>query len=319
MTIISMMNNRIDFSHLVAFEKAAQHGNFTRAAQELGLSQPALSHRIHLLEESLGRPLFTRRHKGVRLTSDGEILHEAVAPSLARIREAMDRLRGRDATARIRISLDFAFGTLWLMPRLIRHGLADDGIDLQVTSGHRSVSRHMQDSDIAFVLADPAALPARAVRLFREAVIPVCSPAFLHEHPRAADPRGVLELPLIHNEVPVEGAWLTWSDWAAQNGLPWLPGGSQASFSTYQPVLQATLAGRGLALGWHGLVDDLLESGQLVAPVRVGAGSERWYVGMLSSPTPSPAAREFLAAIVRLVDAGSPAGGRDGAAAAQPR
>lgn len=318
MTIINTMNDSIDFSHLVAFEKAAQHGNFTRAARDLGLSQPALSHRVQLLEKSLGRTLFTRRHKGVRLTADGEALYEAVVPSLARIREAMDRLRGRDATARIRISLDFAFGTLWLMPRLIRHGLAGDGIDLQVTSGHRSVSRHMQDSDIAFVLADPATLPPRAVRLFREAVIPVCSPAFLEEHPRAADPRALLDLPLIHNEVPVEGAWLTWSDWAAQNGLPWLPGGSQASFSTYQPVLQATLAGRGLALGWHGLVDDLLESGQLVAPVRAGARSERWYVGMLSSPKPGPAAREFLAAIVKLVEAGPPAGERNAPASAQP-
>ena len=300
MIVISLMNDNIDFSHLIAFEKAAQNGNFTHAARQLGLSQPALSHRIGLLEETLGRRLFLRRHRGVALTADGEILYEAVTASLARIREVIDRFRRQDAHPRIRISLDFAFGTLWLMPRLTAHGLAADGIDLQINSGHRSPAEHLRDSDIAFVLADPAALPATAVRLFAESVVPVCTPDFLRDHPQAADPARLLELPLIHNETPADDAWLTWHDWATANGIAWLPTGSQASFTTYQLVLQATLAGRGLALGWHGLVDDLLDTGQLVSPVDATAGSHRWYLAVLSGDAPGPAARGFLTAVARL-------------------
>jgi DNA-binding transcriptional LysR family regulator len=303
MIVINLMNDSLDFGQLVAFEKAARHGSFTRAARELGLSQPALSHRIHLLEASLGRPVFTRQHRGVRLTADGEILYDAVAPSLARIREAVDRVRRRDANPRLRIALDFALGGLWLMPRLTRTGLDADGIDLQIVSGHHSPARQMRDGDIAFVLADPATLPGHAIRLFREAVVPVCSPRFLEAHPVVSDPQRLLELPLIHNETPADDTWLTWPDWAAQNDLPWMPGGSQATFSTYPLVLQATLAGRGVALGWLGLVDDLLGSGQLVAPVKAGARSHRWYCAVRSGDTPGPAARAFLDAIERLAQA----------------
>lgn len=297
-----MTNDLLDFTHFVAFEKAAQAGNFTRAAEELGLSQPALSHRIRLLEDMLGRRLFVRRHKGVTLTDDGEALYEAVSASLTRIRYVVDRFRQENAKQRLRISLDFAFGTLWLMPRLTMNELALETIDLQINSAHLSPARHMRESDVAFVLADPADVPSHAVRLFPEAVVPVCSPAFLAEHPEAADITRLRDLPLNHNEQPKSGAWITWRDWGLANGLDWVPTGPQATFSTYQLVLQATMAGRGLALGWQGLIDDLLKSGQLVVPVQAPVQSSRWYYAVLSSVRPSPAATAFLTAIERLID-----------------
>lgn len=295
------MDDKFDFSHLVAFEAAARQGNFTRAGDTLGLSQPALSHRIRMLETSLGRRLFTRRHKGVSLTQDGETLFAAVTESLDRIREVIERFRRENANPRIRISLDFAFSTLWLMPRLIEHDLAPETIDLQVNSAHQPPLRHLQDSDIAFILADPAAMPTHAIRLIPEVVVPVCSPAFLQAHPDAEDPTRLASLPLIHNTAPAEGAWLTWRDWALQNDLAWHPTGAQSSFTMYQLVIQATLAGRGLALGWHGLVDDLLRAGQLVAPVAAEARSSRWYLAVLATDTPTPAVLDFLAAIKDLM------------------
>lgn len=292
-----MTNGEFDFSHLLAFEKAAETRNFTQAATALGLSQPALSHRIRLLEDSLGRRLFQRRHKGVALTGDGEVLYEAVRVSLARIRDVVERFRREGAHERIRISLDFAIGSLWLMPRLARAEHATDNIDLQIKSGHLAPADHIRDSDIAFVLADPRSVPADAIRLFAEEVVPVCSPAFLAAHPEAAEPERLLELPLIHNEAPTDDAWLSWRDWALASGLEWNPSGAQASFTAYQMVLQTALAGRGLALGWHGLVDDLLASGQLVTPVKTRAGSHRWYLAVLSGNPPPSAARALLAAI----------------------
>ncbi len=300
MTVINIMDDRISILQLTAFEAAVRHGSFTGAARELGLSQPALSHRIQLLESGLGRTLFTRRHRGVALTADGEILQAAVTPALARIREAVERLRSESRHPRVRISLDFAFGSLWLMPRLARYGLAPEAIDLQISSGHRTPARHLQDGDIAFVLADPAELPRGAHRLFREAAVPVCSPDFLARHPEAADAGGLLSLPLIHNGPLTVGTWLTWRDWAGQNGLDWRPAGPQSEFTTYPLVLQAALAGRGLALGWQGLVDDMLANGQLVTPCTAGARSSRWYCAVLADEVPA-AARDFLAAVARLV------------------
>lgn len=297
-----MANDSFDFSHLIAFEEAARQSNFTRAAETLGLSQPALSHRIGALEASLGRRLFTRRHKGVSLTRDGEILYEAVTQSLAGIRQVVAQFRNQDANPRIRISLDFAFSTLWLMPRLISHDLAPETVDLQINSVHQSPAQHLEDSDFAFVLADPADMPADAVRLFREEAVPVCSPAFLAAHPEAADPARLAELPLIHNDAPLEGSWLTWRDWATQQDLPWQPTGPQTGFTMYQLVLQAALAGRGLALGWYGLVDEFLRTGQLVVPVDAPALSTRWYLAVLCGDSPSAATRAFHAAVARLAE-----------------
>jgi len=292
-----MANDRVDLSQLAAFELAAQRGSFTQAARELGLSQPAFSHRMRALEDGVGRRLFARQHRGVTLTGDGEMLYEAVSTSLRRIRRVLDRFRQDEVNQRIRISLDFAFGALWLMPRLAASDLAPDNIDLQISSGHLSPSRHMQNSDIAFVLAEPEAVPAHAIKLFREEVVPICSPAFLEQHPEAVTPGAVLGLPLLHNVTPVSDAWMTWHDWATASGLDWAPTGSQSEFTTYQFVLQAVLAGRGLALGWHGLIDDLLRSGQVVVPVSARVRSRRWYLAVLCSD--APAAREFLEEIAR--------------------
>lgn len=299
-----MVNDDFDYAQFVAFEKAAETGNFTAAAAALGLSQPAFSHRIRLLEEKVGRRLFERRHRGVTLTPDGEMLHEAVSASLARIREVVDGFRQADAHRRIRLSMDFAFGAFWLMPRLADLGETLDAIDLQINSGHLSPERHFRDSDIAFVLALPEDLPAGAVPLFGEVVEPVCSPAFLAAHPEARDPERLLDLPLIHNDPPVPGAWLGWRDWAMECGLDWRPSGAQSWSSTYQIVLQAALAGRGLALGWRGLVDDLVASGQLVAPTGRPVTTRRAYHAVLPAPDPAPEILRLMQAIAKMAAGG---------------
>jgi DNA-binding transcriptional LysR family regulator len=295
-----MTNDNFDYAHFVAFEKAAETGNFTAAATALGLSQPALSHRIRLLEETVGRRLFERRHRGVALTPDGEVLFEAVSASLARIREVVEGFRQADANRRIRLSLDFAFGAFWLMPRLAQLGSELDGIDLQINSGHKTPERHLRDSDIAFVLAFPEDLPPGAICLFGEEVEPVCSPAFLAANPEARDPERLLALPLVHNDMPAPGAWLGWRDWAAASGIDWRPTGVQSSSSTYQIVLQSALAGRGMALGWRGLVDDMLASGQLVAPVNRPVRSRRGYHAVLAAPDAGNEVRALLDAIASL-------------------
>lgn len=299
-----MANDNFDYAQFVAFEKAVETGNFTAAATALGLSQPALSHRIRLLEETVGRRLFERRHRGVTLTPDGEVLYEAVSASLARIREVVDGFRQADVHRRIRLSMDFAFGAFWLMPRLAELGETLDAIDLQINSGHLSPERHFRDSDIAFVLALPEDLPAGAVPLFGEVAEPVCSPAFLAAHPEARDPDRLLGLPLIHNDPPVPGAWLGWRDWATECGLDWRPSGAQSWSSTYQIVLQAALAGRGLALGWRGLVDDLVASGQLVAPTGRPVATRRAYHAVLPAPDPAPEILRLMRAVAKMAAGG---------------
>ncbi len=294
------MNDHLDFSQLVAFEESAKNGSFTKAAQALGISQPALSHRIRLLEERVGRRLFLRQHKGVSLTGDGEVLYDAVTASLDRIRRVVDRFRQEDAHQRIRISLDFAFGSMWLMPRLTANDLLPESIDLQISSAQLSPERHMRDGDVAFILARPEDVPDHAIRIFEEAVTPVCAPRFLSAHPDACRAESLLDMPLIHNEGPVPDAWMSWRDWFADQGVDWTPSGTQSAFTTYQLVLQAATAGRGVALGWRGLVDDYLATGQLIAPIPAYARSGRWYFGVLCREDPSPEARRFLETVASL-------------------
>lgn len=251
---------------LVFFESAVRHLNFTLVAEEFGTSQPAVSQRIAALEKDLGTPLFKRAHRGVTLTADGVTLHEAVRDHLAAIHLAVDKLRTRRTRQVLTVATDFAFAQFWLMPRLAQFQQARPELDVRIVTSQNAFDIRGEAVDLAISFGEGHWPGCDARQILPELVVPVCSPALLARHAAAGGtPADVLRLPLLHLGSSGQDRWMTWRDWSQLQGLP--DGGELASLTlgNYPLLIQAAIAGHGVALGWRPLVDALLRDGQLVS------------------------------------------------------
>lgn len=280
---------------LVYFEAAARHLNFTAAAQELGASQPAVSQRISQLESDLGVPLFKRGHRGVELTADGVHLFEVVHAGLQGIGEALARIRERQSGHVLTIATDFAFAAYWLMPRLAALRTVWPELDARIVTSQNEIDVRGDAVDLAIAFGAGRWTGCEAERLFPEVVVPVCSPAFLAKHSGISDdPKNLLELPLLHLESSRPARWATWHDWFAAQGLNLKVDWHGLTLNNHTLVLQAAMAGQGVALAWRPLVDELLRSGQLVVPVDRPLHTERGYfLVQPATQRPGPVLRRF--------------------------
>lgn len=262
---------------LVFFEAAVRHLSFTAAAQELGTSQPAVSNRISLLEQDLGVPLFKREHRGVSLTADGANLYEAVRASLGAISETVAKIRARGARQLLTVATDFGLATYWLMPRLasLRQLLPD--LDVRIVTSQNEIDIRAEPVDVAIAFGNGQWPGCAAEALFPEQVIPVCSPAFHAAHGVTGLPAELRRLPLLHLEAGAGARWLTWDDWFAQQGLPRSEERQHLTLNNYPLLMQAAIAGQGVALGWLPLVDELLKTGQLLTLATQPLQTERGY------------------------------------------
>lgn len=250
---------------LAVFEAAARHLNFTAAANELGSSQPAISQRIHSLENQLGALLFERRHRGVALTQTGEQLYHIVRTSLQEISQQIEKIRLKKQREALRIDTDMGFASYWLLPRLDQLQHLIPNVDVQISTSPNEFSLRDSAAHLAISFGEGHIPGCRADMLFPELVMPVCSPAFLRQNGIPAAAKDLLSLPLLNLPDTHPRRWLNWDDWFRGQHLE--PGESRTSltFNAYSLVVQAALKGRGVALGWKPLVDQFLESGELVA------------------------------------------------------
>jgi len=253
-------------SALVAFEAVARHLSVTQAAGELCLTQAAVSRKTRTLEDDLGVRLFQRLHRGLRLTPEGERLQAAVSASLERMAETSDHLRQRGRSAQVTVATSVAFATFWLMPRIPAFREAHPGIELRLTAHdpHVDPVREGVDAAIRYGHGDWPGLAT--TRLFADEIFPVCSPAYLRAHPGLTSVDALADHTLLHLDVAYPD-WVDWGQWfRAQDRVP--PGErSGLLFNTYTLLIQAAVAGQGVALGWRHLVADFLEAGQLVRPL----------------------------------------------------
>ena len=254
---------------LRVFECTARLGSFSAAAEELHTTQSAVSRAVAELERQLAARLFDRSHRGVRLTSGGELYRDAVVAGLARIGAAGASLAGAQ-TPHVVIACGHAVSTLFLMPmRAALYRAVGGGRhprphpDLRrrpAGSGGRERSRHR-----ARLRPRRRRRPGTGWWRLRQAVTPVCAPAYACEH------TGVLARPVeewggltfLDTARPSRG-WATWEDWFEAAGRP-LGEPRRLRYFDYVFLLEDALAGAGLALGWRRLVERHLESGALVA------------------------------------------------------
>jgi putative choline sulfate-utilization transcription factor len=276
-----MSRNPLDTGCLRLFDAAARHRNLSHAAAALGMTQPALSYRIRQMEDLLNVRLFRRRHRGLELTGEGETLQVAVRQGLERLDEAVEVIRRRVRTPSVRLATDFAFAAFRLMPQVASFRRANPGLDVQIVAGQSLAPGMAADADLAVLFGDRDDFSegfADAPRLLMpERVTPVCTPGFRARFGPFEHIEQLLAVPLVHLEDDGGDRWFTWQSWFAQAGVPYRPTVSSLSFNTYTLAIQAVLAEQGVALGWTGLVDDLLSSRALVPAFDATLGSRRGY------------------------------------------
>ncbi|MER9916832.1 MULTISPECIES: LysR family transcriptional regulator [unclassified Mesorhizobium] len=245
-------------SALAAFEAVARLGSFTAAAQELDLTQGAVSRQIALLEEQFGRRLFERDSRNVRMSTAGEIYAEAVRAALGQLRDAALGLMSNRHSGMLNLAILPTFGTRWLMP-LIPDFVAENPditINFVTRIGRFDFARERLDAAIHH--GQPDWPDADSTLLMRETVMPVVSPDFLasRDITTAAD---ISRLPLLHMATR-PGAW---GEWFEEQGLS-APIGPGMQFEQFGTVAQACMAGLGVALLPQVLIAGELQRGQLV-------------------------------------------------------
>ncbi|MGX5839666.1 LysR family transcriptional regulator [Mesorhizobium sp. ArgA1] len=245
-------------SALAAFEAVARLGSFTAAAQELDLTQGAVSRQIALLEEQFGRKLFERDSRNVRLSPAGETYAEAVRSALGQLRDAALGLMSNRHSGILNLAILPTFGTRWLMPLIpdFVENNPDITINFVTRIGRFDFARERLDAAIHH--GQPDWPDADSTVLMRETVIPVVSPEFLASRD-IATPADITRLPLLHMATR-PGAW---SEWFEAQGLS-APNGPGMQFEQFGTVAQACMAGLGVALLPQVLIAGELQRGQLV-------------------------------------------------------
>ncbi len=264
---------------LYAFEMVSQHGNFTSAGEALGLTQSSVSQRIKGLEADLGVVLFKREHRGVSLTNEGLRLLNVVSPAMRQMGYAVDSLIDRRSKPRVRISADFAFSTFWLLPRLgyLREEIGDE-IEIQILASTVPPGLDDTDCDIQIHVAPINQIRPDEILLLEEIVAAVCSPQLLDKIGPIRSAADLLNVQLLSLSKPATAAWQTWQGWFDHLGVTGERRRNYISFNNYDMVTQAALSGEGVALGWIGLIDDLLSKGSLVAVTDDLVSSDAGYV-----------------------------------------
>jgi LysR family transcriptional regulator, glycine cleavage system transcriptional activator len=248
---------------LRAFEAAARHLSFTRAAADLSVTQAAISHQIKSLEEHLGLPLFRRLNRALMLTEAGQTLFPAVRDALDGLAQATDRLRERESGGTLTVSTLPSFAVKWLVPRMSRFQDRHPDIDLRISAKEHLVDFARDDIDVAIRFGAGTWSGLTAEWLAEEVLTPVCSPALL---PGLRCPADLTHATLLHEDMLPLAGFPTWETWLTAAGVGGVDAHRGPRFSHTHLMLQAAMAGRGVACGLLLFAGDDLAAGRLVEP-----------------------------------------------------
>ena len=281
---------------IASFEAAARHLSFTKAAAERFVTQSAMSRQMRTLEDELGVALFTRQHRALVLTADGQRLLAACTIALAGLRGAVRDIRAPNRREVLALTTTPGFAALWLIPRLTAFTRAHPGIDVRLDATLENRNLAAEGFDLAIRYAKVGSMGGGA-KLFDEAMQPVCSPRLVAELALPLrEPADLAHHTLLHLAMDndASGMPVEWEAWLTAWGLADLRPAAQLSFTSYAEAITAALAGQGVALGRRPLVDALLASGQLVTPFAAQTASARAYQLIVDPASRArPAVRAF--------------------------
>lgn len=245
---------------LRGFVVAARHLSFTRAAEALCLTQSAISRQIQTLESALGLRLFERGTRQLALTPAGAQLLREAEGWLMDYATLAERLRAGQRRRPVTVTASIGIATLWLVPRLAQFQRLHPDIDVRLAAGNRLLDLRRDGIDVAIRYCADKDAPAGAERLFGESVVPVASPTL---DCAVLDKDTLPGLALLEFDDP-RYPWLRWDDWLAAAGLEGVSPRARLTYSHYDQLIHAAVAGQGVAIGRAQLVDRLIASGQLV-------------------------------------------------------
>ena len=261
-----MADRALELGWARILHEVGRTGNLTLAAERLGLSQPAVSYQIRKLEEQLHVPLLRRQHRGVELTAEGRRLFEVAARFVEEADELARDFRKRPQRRAIRIATDYAFSAFWLMPRMHAFRQRHPDMDIRIVASHRTGPAVPEEGEVSIVFGTQAEFSRTGILLLPEQVVPVCAPGFIARTGPLDVPERLASSTLLHLETEHLSPWHDWSSYLQAFGLrrERRADRGEVGFNTYSLVLQAAMAEQGVALGWLGLIDPLLESGMVV-------------------------------------------------------
>jgi LysR family glycine cleavage system transcriptional activator len=252
---------------LRAFEAAARHGKFTRAADELCVTQGAVSRHVSGLERWLGIRLFERTRRGIELTPKGAVYFRTLRGALDQIDASTRQLLEHPDERALRLKLPPTFAIRWLVPRLARFLALDRHADVQITTSHQPVDFDREEVDACIHSGNAPPPGTASQRLFGEVLLPVCSPRLLERGPPLRKPADLARHVLLCSlHRPRD-----WPTWLAAARITNIDGNSGLKFENSALSYQAALDASGVVVAQRAFVEEDLRAGRLVAPFALRA------------------------------------------------
>jgi LysR family transcriptional regulator, glycine cleavage system transcriptional activator len=276
---------------LRAFEAVVRHRSVTRAAAELGVTQPAISQRLRQLEAFMGRPLVRRDAGGVAITNDGKAYGVRLERAFAEIHAATEELRTvGDAGRALTISVLATFAQRWLIPRLAGFQAAHPEIEIRLLATSQIADLWREDVDLSIRPGARKRARARSDFLIANDLFPVAAPALLERQPVRAAADLAAQVLLRVEAAPRDQDW---PRWLAAAGVPQLQPRSWLPFASSSHALEAAIAGLGVAIGHTPFVVDALDAGRLVAPLEHRIADDGYYLVATRDQADSRKVRSF--------------------------
>jgi len=251
---------------------AGRHLNFTRAADELGLTPAAVSYQIKEIEDQLGVVLFVRSSRAIRLTEAGVVLCDAAVEAIDLMGRAVTRAHKMTrGAALLKVTADAQFAAKWLMRRVDGFRKLHPDMELRFDISYQIRDFEHDDIDVAIRFGTGKYPGLAADRLFDNVVVPVCSPRLLASGRLLSEPRDLLHHTLVHIEWSRQGVtWPNWRMWMAAAGVQDFDDSRTVVFGTSSDAIQAALDGDAVALADFAMVANDLSEGRLVQPFELG-------------------------------------------------
>ena len=262
---------------LRAFEAAARHMNFTRAADELSVTPGAVSQQIQNLEDYIGAALFKRTPKGLLLTDAAQTALPALREAFDRLGEAASLLTAAVDGRRVTVSAAPSFAAKWLVPRLGRFEAAHPEVDVWLSAGMELVDFAAGEVDVAIRYGSGRYPGLEVTKLMSETVLPVAAPSLLAER-GLAQPEDLAHHTLLHDGSPeADESCPDWTMWLTARGIKGVDGARGPRFNQSSLVIEAAVNGRGVALAKRALAQADLDAGRLAAPLQINTAVDFAY------------------------------------------
>ncbi len=246
---------------LRAFEAAARHQSFTRAAEELSVTQAAVSHQVKALEDRLQLRLFERHGRGLWLTDEGELYLPFLRQAFDLIADGTDLVQNHEAHGPLSVTMLPTFAVRWFIPRLGSFQKAHPDIEVRIATTERSVDFAREDVDLGIRYGKGQWSDLECDKLFEDRYVAVCSPSMMRGETPLERPEDLRNFSLLH-----DGDDEDWRFWLTALHVKGVDSKKGLFFDTHDQALEAAAAGLGVALGSRVIVQDDLDDGRLVMP-----------------------------------------------------